>query len=123
NRYRNSLAFTDDAVADLLERLDPRRNLAIVTSDHGNSFYDDGSWMHLGPLSEIQTRVALAMRGPGLPVGAITRAANHTDLPPTLYSPGVVDANATLNPSVHARPEEAGDWAAALATELERIVR
>ncbi len=182
NRYLNAVAFTDDAVADLLERLDPRRNLVILTSDHGNSFFDDGSWMHLGPLSDVQTRVPLVMRGPGIPVGLVTRATIHTDVLPTvlhalagqavsvqhlagrdqlttgwpdqvllsktlaqremilvrgashlhlrfgldpfaLYSPGFGDSNARLDGTIHKRPEEADRWAAALAWDLERVVR
>jgi membrane-anchored protein YejM (alkaline phosphatase superfamily) len=84
NRYRNSLAFTDDAVADLLAKLDPERTLTVLTTDHGNSFYDDGSWMHLGPLSEIQTRVFLVLRGPGIPPGLVTETTMHAGLLPTL---------------------------------------
>jgi hypothetical protein len=85
NRYRNSLAWADDLVSGFVERLDPARHLVIVTGDHGESFFDDGTWMHYGgTLSEIQTRVPMVMRGPGIPAGVIGRATAHPDVVPTV---------------------------------------
>lgn len=85
NRYRNALGFIDDAVGEFLQGLDPARHVVIVTGDHGESFYDDGTWMHFGgALSEIQTRVPMVIRGPGIPAGVISRATMHADLVPTV---------------------------------------
>ena len=85
NRYLNALAFADDAVSDFLQGLDLTRNLVIITGDHGESFYDDGTWMHWGgTLSEVQTRVPMVIRGPGVAAGVISRATLHTDLVPTI---------------------------------------
>ena len=85
NRYLNALAFADDTVSDFLQGLDPARNLVIITGDHGESFYDDGTWMHFGgTLSEIQTRVPMVIRGPGVDAGVISRATLHSDVVPTV---------------------------------------
>jgi membrane-anchored protein YejM (alkaline phosphatase superfamily) len=85
NRYLNALASVDEAVSDFLQGLDLTRNLVIVTGDHGESFYDDGTWMHWGgTLSEVQTRVPMVIRGPGVAAGVISRATLHTDLVPTI---------------------------------------
>src|SRR5207302_8168724 len=46
NRYRNSLAFLDDEIANLIARLDPSRNIIVVTGDHGESFMEDGVFTH-----------------------------------------------------------------------------
>ena len=85
NRYLNALAFADDTVSDFLQGLDLTRNLVIITGDHGESFYDDGTWMHWGgTLSEVQTRVPMVIRGPGVEAGVIARATLHSDLVPTV---------------------------------------
>jgi hypothetical protein len=84
NRYRNSLAFLDDQIAGLLEAIQGTDTVVVVTGDHGESFYEDGTWVHLGPLSEVQTRVPLVIRGPGVPAGTYARASSHVDVLPTL---------------------------------------
>jgi len=66
NRYRNALAFMDDLVGEFLEGLDRERCLVVLTGDHGESFFDDGTWLHSSRLSEIQTRVPCAIVGPGV---------------------------------------------------------
>ena len=84
NRYMNSARFTDDKVADLIEGLDPKRNLIVVTGDHGESLFEDGYFMHCGRLSDVQTRVPMVIVGPGVPPGTVTRLTSHVDLLPTL---------------------------------------
>jgi membrane-anchored protein YejM (alkaline phosphatase superfamily) len=84
NRYRNSLAFLDDQLSGLLDAIDGTDTLVVVSGDHGESFYEDGTWVHLGPLSEVQTRVPLVIRGPGVPAGIYARASSHVDVLPTL---------------------------------------
>lgn len=84
NRYRNALAFLDDTLADLVTGLDPRRHVIVLTGDHGQSFFEDGAWIHYGPLSDVQTRVPMVIVGDGLPTGLIRRATSHVDVLPTL---------------------------------------
>lgn len=84
NRYRNATAFLDAEVFELISRLDPSRNIIVVTGDHGESIFDDSTLSHSSRASEIQTRVPMVMVGPGVPVGTIEGATCHADLFPTL---------------------------------------
>lgn len=84
NRYRNSVRFTDDLVADAIARLDPERNLVIFTGDHGESLYDDGNYAHGYAFSEIVTKTPLAMVGPGVAKARIARETEHVDVLPTV---------------------------------------
>lgn len=82
NRYRNSVRFTDDLVADAIARLDPERNLVIFTGDHGESLYDDGNYAHGYAFSEIVTKTPLAIVGPGVPEALIPHETEHVDVMP-----------------------------------------
>jgi hypothetical protein len=84
NRYKNAADFDDEQVAALLGTLDLKRNLVIVTGDHGESFWEDGALAHCSKLSEIQTRVPLVMAGPGVPAGRIETPTAHADVLPTI---------------------------------------
>ena len=109
NRYHNALAWADDMVSDFVQRLDPARHLIVVTGDHGESFFDDGTWMHYGgTLSEIQTRVPMMMRGPGIPPGVISRATAHADVVPTILH--ALAGKAVPLAHVHGRDLLAQEW-------------
>ena len=82
--YRRALAFLDDEIAATLESLDPVRNIIIVTGDHGESIYHDGTHGHYTRHSEAQTRVPMFIVGPGVPRVEMTTATTHADLLPTL---------------------------------------
>lgn len=84
NRYRNSLAFLDDEISNLIERLDPAKNLIVITGDHGESFMEDGVYTHNSKGSDAQTHVPLAIVGPGVPRATVTGFTRHADLVPTL---------------------------------------
>jgi arylsulfatase A-like enzyme len=84
NRYRNALTFLDDELAAFLNKLDPERNLIIVTGDHGESFWDDGRFLHASLGSDAQMRVPLVMVGPGIPRGRIKALTRHMDILPTI---------------------------------------
>ena len=84
NRYRNSLAFLDDEIANLIAQLDPSRNIIVVTGDHGESFMEDGVFTHNSRGSDAQTHVPLAMVGPGVPRLTVAGFTRHADLVPTL---------------------------------------
>jgi uncharacterized protein len=87
NRYRNSAHFVDSLIGSLLDRIDARETLVIVTGDHGESLFDDGTIAHSSLLSEIQTRVPLVMTGPGVVPGGVRRGpTDHSDLLPTLLA-------------------------------------
>ncbi|MBZ0270802.1 sulfatase [bacterium] len=71
DRYDETLAYVDDVLGRLFKKLrDERRwdnTLIIVTSDHGEEFYDHGSWGHSQYLYEESLRVPLIVK---LPRGA-----------------------------------------------------
>lgn len=84
NRYRNSVRFIDDVVANAIEQLDPRKNLIIFTGDHGESLNDDGHYSHGYAFSEVVTRTPLAMVGPGVAPTRLERPTGHVDVLPTV---------------------------------------
>jgi hypothetical protein len=87
NRYRNTMRFIDDAVADAIARLDPTKNLVIFTGDHGESIYDDGHYTHGYSFAEVLTRTPFAMVGPGVSPARLSEPTSHVDvLPSVLHS-------------------------------------
>jgi hypothetical protein len=84
NRYRNAVYFLDAEVGHLLGKLDPRRNVIVVTGDHGESFWDDETHGHWWKGSDAQMQVPLVMAAPGVRRGTITDLTRHADLLPTL---------------------------------------
>jgi arylsulfatase A-like enzyme len=84
NRYRNALLFLDDEISNLIERLDPSRNLIIMTGDHGESFGEDGTLIHTSRGSDVQMQTPLVMVGPNIPQGTVTHFTRHMDVLPTL---------------------------------------
>jgi Sulfatase len=84
NRYANAALFLEDEVLKLTESIDPKRNLILITGDHGESMGEDGVFTHGSRMSEIQMRVPFAMVGPGVSPRKISGATVHTDVLPTL---------------------------------------
>lgn len=98
NRYHNSVRYLDQGLADLLAGIDPTRTVVVATGDHGESFFDDGTVVHMSRLSDAQIDVPLVIVGPGLPAGAERNdPTTHTDIVPTIldllgYPPAQVAA-------------------------------
>jgi len=84
NRYLNSLAFTDDLVADAIARLDPNETVVIFTGDHGESLGDDGRFGHGYGFPDVIARVPFAMVGPGIPARVLESPSLHADVLRTL---------------------------------------
>ncbi len=84
NRYKNAVGFLDDRIADLIESIDLTRTVVIVTGDHGESLWDDGTLAHSSLPSEIETRVPFFMVGAGVPVRSVAVPTSHVDVLPTL---------------------------------------
>jgi hypothetical protein len=60
--YRNTAANVDRAIGDVLQAVRHKRGKApavIVTSDHGESLFDEGFLGHGYALNEVQTRIPL----------------------------------------------------------------
>jgi hypothetical protein len=84
NRYHNALFFLDDEIANLLGKLDLSRNIVVVTGDHGESFWEDGVFLHSSKGSDVQTHVPLVIAGPGVRQGALDDMTRHADVLPSL---------------------------------------
>lgn len=91
--YRGEIAWTDDAVGRVLDLLDEAGRLddaiVVVTSDHGDEFFEHGGRGHRHFLWEELLRVPLLvrlperLRPPGLP-SSVTSQVDLSDIAPTL---------------------------------------
>ena len=68
--YDGDIRYTDEAfIGPLVKRLRELglydRTLIVVTSDHGEEFFDHGSWLHGLTLHEEQIHVPLIVKRPG----------------------------------------------------------
>jgi len=84
NRYRNTLAFLDDSIMDAIDRLDPAKNIVVLTGDHGESIHDDGRYGHGYSFSDIVAQVPLVIRGPGIAPAELQGMTAHMDVLPTV---------------------------------------
>ena len=80
--YDGDIAFTDEQLGELFARLEVsgvlERTIVAITSDHGEQFWEHGSWRHGQNLYDEQIHVPLIVRLPeglrrelGLPRGGI----------------------------------------------------
>ena len=84
NRYANSLLFLDHELMQVLRSLDMKRNIVVITGDHGESMGEDGVFRHGTRMSEIQMRTSCVMVGGGIEPRRIPTATVHSDILPTL---------------------------------------
>jgi arylsulfatase A-like enzyme len=98
--YDSEIAFVAAELAALLEDLSlDDEALIVLTSDHGEAFYEHGYWGHSAYLFEQELRVPLIIRFPsslGL-VGQVDTAVSILDVAPTILE---VAGVAPLAPSV-----------------------
>ena len=90
--YDGGILWVDSEVGRLLDHLDQlglaRDTLVIVTSDHGEEFYEHGQKVHRRQLFVESTRVPLLMRWPAaLPAGErVDASVGLIDVAPTLLA-------------------------------------
>ncbi len=88
SRYRDEVAYVDEAVAPLLDRLQELGELGalttIVASDHGEEFLEHGYGTHGVRLYDESMRIVLFMSGSGVRSGESANAVSGADLAPTL---------------------------------------
>ena len=86
--YDGEIAFTDQHIAPVLERLDRsdlrERTIVVVLSDHGESLGEHGLKVHGRTVFEPEARVPLLMRVPGLAPRRIHELTALIDVLPTL---------------------------------------
>lgn len=93
--YDREIRYLDDLLRAFFTRIEDlgldRDTLFVVTSDHGDEFYEHDHLDHGGTVFESVTHVPLLMRGPGVPAGRrVATPVGHIDLAPTILD--LVDA-------------------------------
>jgi arylsulfatase A-like enzyme len=87
--YDGEVRLADALVGEALEivaqRLGPERTLVVVTSDHGEAFFEHGSWEHGQSLHREVVQVPLLLTAPGVPGGLeVATRVRLTDIMPTI---------------------------------------
>jgi glucan phosphoethanolaminetransferase (alkaline phosphatase superfamily) len=90
NRYRNALYFIDDLFGKFIQALEDSPGgedaVVVVTSDHGEEFYEHGNLFHASALSQPQIHVPLYYRfGQNPSVKPECAMTCHMDIFPTLF--------------------------------------
>jgi len=89
-RYWDAVNYVDSLVGEVIQHLEALglldHTVVVITSDHGESFNDNGSnyWGHGSNYTQFQTRVPLIFHDPGRPPQRVTRRTAHIDIVPTI---------------------------------------
>jgi len=88
NRYKNAIHYVDSELERLVTGLRKTgawdNTILIVTSDHGEEFFEENSFGHNSNLNEYQMRVPLLMHIPGKGNGDIEKLTSHMDVMQTV---------------------------------------
>jgi arylsulfatase A-like enzyme len=117
DRYDAGIRQTDDEIARLVRFLETsgllERTLLVVTSDHGEEFFEHGGVLHGRTQFQEVVRVPLILRGPGVPRGRrVAMPVSLLDVMPTLAARAGAKASANL---------DGDDLAPALAGDAPRL--
>lgn len=84
--YDEEIAFVDQEVSRLLATLFAQKQdlFVILTSDHGEEFFDHGGFEHGHTHYQELLRVPLLMWGPGVAPGRVKEAVSLIDIAPTI---------------------------------------
>ena len=90
HRYEGALRHADRRVGELLALLEELGRaddtLVVVTSDHGEEFFERGYLQHGGSLHEELLRIPLIVKGPGIAPTVLARPAMLADVAPTILA-------------------------------------
>ncbi len=91
SNYDGCIHEVDAVIGEILDELERRGELedtlVVVTSDHGEEFYDHGGWGHGHSLHRELLHVPLVLAGPGIPRGLrVPARVRSVDLMPTLLA-------------------------------------
>jgi uncharacterized protein len=88
NSYQNAIRFDDAMVGKILAYLDTHglleSTIVLITSDHGEEFYENGYLGHTSAFTKYQTKVPLILYLPGQSHQEVDRLTSHLDVVPTL---------------------------------------
>lgn len=121
NNYDSEIAYVDEQIRETLDALDLEDDpLLIVTSDHGESFFDHGHLGHGTSLFEAQIRIPMIVHQPGQTDGRrIEEPTSLVDLYPTiLEAVGIAPPDGLAGVSLLSR--EGADAERIVVTELDR---
>ena len=87
--YLKEVESVDERVGNILKALDSKmlrdKTIIVFTSDHGESFGEQGRFGHGGLFYEERVHVPLIISGPGIIKGRrVKKSVSHIDLMPTL---------------------------------------
>jgi len=113
-RYDSEIRYADESIRKLFDLFGWKDHaIVLVTSDHGEEFYEHGGTEHGKTLYEEVVRVPLLVHGPGIAPRRIAARASLLDVLPTLRElaglpASTVDAGVSLAPALrgNAVPEE-----------------
>lgn len=86
SQYDGAIRYTDANLAALLDALevDAQQDLVVITSDHGEQFFEHGYWSHGKLMLTEEIHVPLLIRFHDFHPGSRTQAVSLLDLYPTL---------------------------------------
>ena len=88
DRYDSALAYCDHHVGKLLDavstRADSDKTVVLLLSDHGELFGEHGLSNHGNSLFEVDTRVLMLARVPGVRISTVDVPISLTDVMPTV---------------------------------------
>lgn len=88
--YADSLDYVDAQISTLINFLKAKRiwddTVIVITSDHGQAFYEHGFASHASAIFNEVMKVPLIIRSPGLEPGIDHRLAQHVDIAPSVLA-------------------------------------
>ncbi|MCL1834293.1 MAG: sulfatase-like hydrolase/transferase [Leptospirales bacterium] len=90
NRYMNAVYYTDQLLRRLITEMDNmgklKNTILVITGDHGEEFWEHGSFGHTWGLNNIQIMPAAVIYYPGITGKSIKyQYTSHQDFMPTVF--------------------------------------
>lgn len=86
--YDEQIRYADARIGEMISALESRGllsgSLVLLTSDHGEEFWEHGNYEHGHSLYDELLRVPLVIAGPGVPQAEVQSRVRHVDLLPTV---------------------------------------
>ncbi|HPS57450.1 MAG TPA: sulfatase-like hydrolase/transferase [Spirochaetota bacterium] len=90
NRYMNSVLYSDHLINEILKTLEStgrlKNTIVVISGDHGEEFWEHGSFGHTWGLNNIQIQPAAMIYYPGIKNSSIKyKYTSHQDFFPTVF--------------------------------------
>jgi len=90
NAYDDEILYNDKMIGNMVRMLKKKNmysnSIIIITSDHGEEFFEHGNFTHGKSLYDEQLKVPLIIHMPGKTHKTINEIANQVDILPTILS-------------------------------------